>query len=72
VAAGAGDRVDHLGARRLALGETWFWYVVAAITYIGASIAHKSLLNWIVGPAWLVLVVWLGPALADRLRRERR
>ena len=33
-----------------------------------ASIWHKFLLNWFVGPFWLVAVVIVGPAIWDRLR----
>jgi hypothetical protein len=70
--AGAGEDVDHLGARRLSAGESWVWYLVAGGTYIGFSIFHKFLLNWIVGPIWLVAVLWFGPILADRLAGRRR
>jgi hypothetical protein len=48
------------------------WYLVAAVTYIAAAIAEKGLLNWLVGPAWLVAVVTFGPVAADRLRRRPR
>jgi hypothetical protein len=49
----------------------WVWYVVAFVTYVVASMWQKALLNWIVGPLWLVGVVLAGPALIDRLRRLR-
>lgn len=65
-----GER-DHLGARRLSRREEIIWYGVAAVTYVAASIVEKGLLNWIVGPLWLVAVVWGGPALVDRLRGRR-
>ena len=38
-------------------------YVTAGVTYIGFSIYNKWLLDWIVGPAWLVAWVWGLPAL---------
>ncbi len=64
----AADR-DALGRRKTLTGwETAFWYGLAAVTYIGASIVEKGLLNWLVGPAWLVAVVWGGPVLVERLR----
>ena len=47
-----------------------FWYVVAGVTYIAAATVEKGLLNWLVGPTWLVLVVWWGPELVDRVRRR--
>jgi hypothetical protein len=62
---------DHLGKRRLSGREEIFWYGFAALSYITASLIQKGLLNWLVGPAWLVLVVWLGPELVDRVRARR-
>ena len=56
------------GSRRLAGKEEWFWYLAAAVSYITLSIWHKFLLNWFVGPFWLVAVVVVGPAIWDRLR----
>lgn len=67
----AGDDTDHTGARRLRGGEEWAWYVFAAVSYIVAGIWQKGLLNWFVGPAWLVAVIVLGPALLDRVRPRR-
>jgi hypothetical protein len=55
--------------RRLTRGETVFWYGLAAVTYIGASIVQKGLLNWFVGPLWLVAVIWIGPLATDRARQ---
>lgn len=43
-------------------------YVIAAVSYIAIGIAWKPLLNWIIGPLWLVAVV----AIDDRLRRRRQ
>jgi hypothetical protein len=62
--------LDFRGSRRLAGKEEWFWYLVAAISYVGVSMFHKGLLNWFVGPLWLVAVVVVGPAVWDRLRRR--
>lgn len=64
-----GDR-DHRGSRRLGGRETAVWYVVAGLSYIVAGLAQKGLLNWVVGPLWLVAVVVAGPALVDRIRRR--
>jgi hypothetical protein len=66
-----GEGRDHIGARRLTRREEIFWYLVAGVTYIAAATVEKGLLNWLVGPAWLVLTVWWGPELVDRLRRRR-
>jgi hypothetical protein len=60
--------LDFRGSRRLAGKEEWFWYLAAAVSYITLSIWHKFLLNWFVGPFWLVAVVIVGPAIWDRLR----
>lgn len=66
---------DFRGSRRLVGKEEWCWYLVAAISYIVLGIWHKWLLNWFVGPAWLVAVIVVGPWLTDRIgltgRRER-
>jgi hypothetical protein len=56
---------------------TWYsrgWelalYLSAGATYIGFGMFHKFLLNWIIGPVWLVAWVWLVPALIDGVRRR--
>jgi hypothetical protein len=56
----------------LSARETWVWYLVAAASYIMAGIWQKGLLNWIIGPAWLVVVVVVGPMVWDLLRPSRR
>jgi hypothetical protein len=65
------DDLDHVGSRRLTTHEEVFWYSLAALSYVVASIVEKGLLNWLVGPIWLVTVVWFGPAVVDRLRARR-
>jgi hypothetical protein len=45
-------------------------YALAAVTYIVASIYNKWLLDWIVGPAWLVAWVWGVPALWRLVRGQ--
>jgi hypothetical protein len=45
-------------------------YVSAGVTYIGFSIYNKWLLDWIVGPLWLVAWVWGLPALYNLVRRR--
>ena len=62
--------LDHRGSRRLGRREEAFWYAFAAVSYIGLGIYHKWLLNWIVGPLWLVAIVAIGPAILDRVRRR--
>ena len=69
---GPGDvELDFRNSRRLTGGEEWFWYVFAAVTYIVASIWHKWLLNWLIGPIWLITIVVVGPWLLDRARGLR-
>jgi len=63
--------VDGRGIRRLGGREEWFWYLAAAVSYIVLAIWHKFLLNWFVGPLWLVAVVVIGPALWDRMVASR-
>jgi hypothetical protein len=57
--------------RRLSITETAVWYGIAFVTYVAASIFEKGLLNWIVGPLWLVGVVVYGPRAYDRVRGRR-
>jgi hypothetical protein len=45
-------------------------YVLAAVTYVGLGMFHKFLLNWIIGPVWLVSVVWFVPSLVEAVRRR--
>jgi hypothetical protein len=63
--------LDFSGSRRLTGKEEWFWYLAAAVSYIVLGIWHKFLLNWFVGPLWLVAVVVIGPTVWDRLRGRR-
>jgi uncharacterized membrane-anchored protein len=46
-------------------------YVLAAASYIGLGIFHKFLLNWVIGPLWLVAWIWAAPAIVDRVLRRR-
>ncbi len=59
--------IDFRGSRRLVGKEEWFWYLAAAISYILLGIWHKWLLNWFVGPVWLVAFIVIGPWLTDRV-----
>lgn len=65
--AAAGD-LDHRGERRLSARESFVWYAIAAVTYIGFATWEKVLLTWFIGPAWLVATLTFGPRLWDRLR----
>lgn len=69
---GSGTGRGERNERRLIGREEWFWYLAAAVSYIVLGIFHKFLLNWIVGPLWLVAVVVVGPAVWDRLRGRER
>jgi hypothetical protein len=60
--------VDHLGHRRLGNAESWWWYGVAFVSYVVLGVWHKWLLNWFVGPAWVLATVWFGPMLFDLVR----
>lgn len=59
--------LDFRGSRRLRGAEEWVWYLIAAVSYIVLGIWHKWLLNWFVGPLWLVAIIVVGPWLTDRL-----
>jgi hypothetical protein len=67
-----GRPLDHRGSRRLTATEQWIWTLLAAATYTVLSIWHKWLLNWIVGPVWLVGWVVIGPVVADHIVRRLR
>ncbi len=60
-------RTDFRGSRRLVGAEEWFWYLAAAVSYILLGIWHKWLLNWFVGPVWLVAFIVAGPWVTDRI-----
>lgn len=62
-----GAAYDFRGSRRLVGREEWFWYLAAAVSYIVLGIWHKWLLNWFVGPVWLVAFVVIGPWVTDRV-----
>jgi hypothetical protein len=66
-----GEDVDFRGSPRLTGKAEWFWYVVAAVSYVTLGIWHKWLLNWFVGPIWLVGIICIGPAITQRLSRRR-
>lgn len=46
-------------------------YVLAGTSYVVLGVFHKFLLNWIVGPIWLVTWIWAVPAVVERIRRAR-
>ena len=61
------ETLDFRGSRRLVGAEEWGWYLLAAVSYILLGVWHKWLLNWFVGPLWLVAIIAVGPWLTDRL-----
>jgi len=48
----------------------FFLYASAAVSYVSLAIYNKWLLDWIVGPFWLVAWVWGLPSLWKLVRRE--
>ena len=46
-------------------------YVIAGVSYVVLGVFNKWLLNWIIGPAWLVAWIWVAPTLIDRVRTGR-
>jgi hypothetical protein len=52
--------------------QGWVLYPAAAASYAVVGMVQKPLLNWIVGPFWVLLVVWLLPAAFARIRRLLR
>ena len=45
-------------------------YLSAAVSYISLSIYNKWLLDWVIGPLWLVAWVWGLPAIVKLIRRQ--
>jgi len=43
-------------------------YVIAAVSYIGVGIFEKAILNWVIGPLWLLAVLAAGLWLSSRRR----
>jgi len=69
--------IDYRGSRRVEGVEQWVWYLLAGTSYVAAGMWHKWLLNWFVGPLWLITILVVGPWLTDRAgltggRRARR
>jgi hypothetical protein len=48
----------------------FFLYASAAVSYVSLAIYNKWLLDWIVGPFWLVAWVWGLPSLWKLVRRR--
>lgn len=42
-------------------------YAVAAVSYTLIGLHAKFLLNWIVGPLWPIVFIWIGPVLVRRI-----
>ncbi len=41
-------------------------YAVAAVSYVGVGIFEKGILNWVMGPLWLLAVLALGLRLSHK------
>ena len=49
------------------------WFVIAFVVYMALALTTKSLvLNWIVGPLWLLLFLYVAPATARWIVRAFR
>ena len=46
-------------------------YVAAGVSYVVVGMYLKFLLNWVIGPVWLIAWIWGVPALVDRVRHAR-
>lgn len=45
-------------------------YALAAVSYVVAGILYKGLLNWVVGPLWVVAWIEIGSRVANRRARR--
>jgi hypothetical protein len=52
--------------------QGYFVYPFAVISYAAIGVWFHPILNWIVGPCWMVAVVWLASAADDRLQLANR
>lgn len=66
-----GGRPSTRPALEMGVAEELVWCVLAGVSYIGVSVVHKFLLNWIIGPLWLVGVMVVGPAITAAIRGVR-
>ena len=58
--------------RQLFSRDEFWYYGLAAVVYILLGILLKSIvLNWIVGPLFIVVWMWCVPPLVDRWRNRR-
>jgi hypothetical protein len=49
------------------------WYVAALVAYVAGGFVFKSaLLNWLVGPLFLLLVLYAVPTLVRTVARKAR
>lgn len=54
------------------LVDAWPAYVVSFVVYVVAGLLFKStVLNWIVGPLWLLITLHFVPELWRRIVRSR-
>ena len=37
----------------------WSAYAIAAVSYVALGLLWKPSLNWVLGPSWIVAVVWV-------------
>lgn len=44
-------------------------YILAGASYVVLGVFHKFLLNWIIGPIWLVAWIWAVPVVVERIRQ---
>jgi hypothetical protein len=46
------------------------WFVVSFLAYVACGlVVHTFVLNWIVGPTWLLVTLWVLPSAWHRLQR---
>lgn len=46
-------------------------YAAATLSYVAAGIAYRGLLNWVVGPLWLIAWIEVGARVANARARRR-
>jgi hypothetical protein len=60
------DSADPLADRLPPAG----WFIASFLAYVACGLVlHTLVLNWIVGPIWLVVTLWAVPVAWRRLQR---
>jgi hypothetical protein len=70
---GSSGKLPKKPFRKLFSREELWHYGIAAVVYISLGLLFQNaVLNWIVGPLFIVMWMWWVPPLVDKWRSRRR